>query len=81
MKYHISSKILLLAQDRLVAIKLSVETFEKFGGDSVIRRQSHEGLENLLRNSFGGKGIEVAGLDRNCLVVQSSSLQLGRDET
>jgi len=39
------------------------------------------GLENLLENSFGGKGIEVAGFDRSSLVVQSPSLQLSRDET
>jgi len=39
------------------------------------------GFDKLLNNSIDGKDVEVAGLDRNCLVVQSSSLQLTRDET
>ena len=64
-----------------MAIELSVETFQKFGGGCIIRWESVIGLDKLLDNSIDGKNVEVTGLDRNCLVVQSSSLQLSRDET
>jgi len=69
MKAHISGEILLLVQDCLVAIELSVKVFEKFGGGCIIRWQSVMGFDELLESSFRDEGIEVADFDRSCLVV------------
>ena len=80
LKTHISSEILLLAQDLLVSVKLAVKTFDKVRDNGFIGHPSAVGLEDLLGDSFGGEDVKVTGLNRGCLIIQGTGFELGRDQ-
>jgi len=62
-KTHISCEIFLLAQDCLVTVELSIETYDTLGSKLFIGFHPEPGLYNLLMNDFGGELIKVANLD------------------
>lgn len=77
----ITSKVLLLAKDYIISVKLCLQHSEALCHGLLIGRQTTAWLEYLLECDARREGVEVECLDRRSLFKQRLLLWIGRNET
>ena|SRR5260221_7313911 len=77
---HVTSKVLLPAQDSLIPIELAFQLWDQLLDALFVRRLPSVLLDNLLPNDASHDRIKLGLLDARCLLKLCSGLRLRGDQ-
>ena len=77
---HITSEVLLLAQDDLIHVELAFQLRDELIDAVLVRRQSAVLLEHLFDENAGHDGLKVGIFDARRLLELCAGLGIGGDQ-